>query len=77
MTELTWTRKDGKSISIKEMSTQHIVNALELMRRKMILLGKELQDRTGTNGYSEQEVDRLFKKVVNNYIKELKNDMEI
>jgi hypothetical protein len=69
MSDSTWTTKDGKEILITEMTTNHIINALDLMERKKKNLEAELNKRVGC------DIDALFEKVKNERLKELKKDM--
>lgn len=41
MKKKIWTTKDGAEIEISEMSTQHIQNAISLMRRKGFVSNRE------------------------------------
>lgn len=67
MADDTWTGKDGREIKVSQMTDEHIVNCLELMRRKAIVLNAELEKRG---------VEELFDKVKRRHLRELTRDME-
>lgn len=73
MSSATWTTKDGKQIPISEMTTEHIINALELMKRKGRLLMDELKCRKHS-GFSSKQIDKMFKEIVRGHLRELQQD---
>ena len=75
MRDEVWTLKDGKEILVKDMTSQHIVNAIALCERKKKALEIELKRRIQECGGDPVEVEKKFETVKNERLRDLKADM--
>jgi hypothetical protein len=79
----TWIMKDGTEIAIKDMTTGHIVNSIEMLKRNAfkLKLKRELQAlsnlRSWGNDIAEEEFNKLLEMSDEDYIKINENYIDL
>ena len=79
----TWIMKDGTEIAIEDMTTGHIVNSIEMLKRNAfkLKLKDELQalanSRRWCNDIAEEEFNKLLEMSDEDYIKINENYIDL
>ena len=79
----TWIMKDGTEIAIEDMTTGHIVNSIEMLKRNAfkLKLKHELQAianlRSWGNDIAEEEFNKLLEMSDEDYIKINENYIDL
>lgn len=79
----TWIMKDGTEIAIEDMTTGHIVNSIEMLKRNAfkLKLKHELQSLTNLkswgNDIAEEEFNKLLEMSDEDYIKISENYIDL